>query len=92
MEKSTPSKATNYKFTQLFGYKGPNEKILEEDVINTLAFDPSGNFLAVGDKAGRVIVFEAKESKKGATSYDYFSEFQSHFKEFDPLRSMEIEE
>lgn len=60
MEKTVPSKATSYKFTQLFGYKGPNEKIMEEDIINTVSFDPSGSYLAVGDKAGRVIVFEAK--------------------------------
>jgi serine/threonine-protein phosphatase 2A regulatory subunit B len=87
-----PSKSSNYKYTQLFGYKGPNEKIVEEDIISKLRFDPSGNYLAVGDKAGRVIVFETKEQKKGAPLYEYFSEFQSHFKEFDPLRSMEVEE
>ena len=72
MEKNT-SKGSNYKFTQLFGYKGPNEKMLDEDIINSLKFDHSGNYLAVGDRAGRVIVFEGKEQKKGPIQFDYFS-------------------
>lgn len=91
MEKNS-TKGSQYKFAQLFGYKGPNEKILDEDIINSIKFDQSGNYLAVGDRAGRVIVFEGKEQKKGPTQFDYFTEFQSHYKEFDPLRSMEVEE
>lgn len=92
MEKIAASKATQYKFAQIFGYKGPNEKIMEEDIITSLRFDQTGTYLAVGDKAGRVIVFEAQNAKKGPPIYDYFTEFQSHVKEFDPLRSMEIDE
>ena len=65
---------------------------MEEDIITALRFDNTGNHLAVGDKAGRVIVFEAKENKKGPPTYEYFSEFQSHLKEFDALRSLDIEE
>jgi serine/threonine-protein phosphatase 2A regulatory subunit B len=65
---------------------------MEEDIITSLRFDHSGNYLAVGDKAGRVIVFEAQNAKKGQPNYEYFTEFQSHIKEFDPLRSMEIDE
>ena len=57
MEKSSWSKGSGYKFGQLFGYKGPNEKILEEDIISSMKFDESGRMLAVGDKAGRVIIF-----------------------------------
>lgn len=80
MEKLAPSKANHYKFGQVFGYKGPNEKIMEEDIITFVKFDLTGNYLAVGDKAGRVIVFEAQNSKKGPPTYDYFTEFQSHVK------------
>ncbi len=53
------SKGSNYKFAQLFGYKGPNEKIMEEDIISVIKFDQTGKFLSLGDKAGRIIVFEA---------------------------------
>ncbi len=65
---------------------------MEEDIITFIKFDSSGNYLAVGDKAGRIIVFASLDSKKTTPTYDYFSEFQSHLKEFDPLRSMEVEE
>lgn len=92
MEKNSGSKGGNYKFAQLFGYKGPNEKIMEEDIISSMKFDKSGRMLALGDKAGRVIIFECPETSKRKDEYDYFSEFQSHTREFDPLRSMDIEE
>lgn len=90
MDKNGISKGSNYKFTQLFGYKGPNEKILEEDIISAMKFDKSGKFLALGDKAGRVIIFECPDFSKKKEEYDYFSEYQSHTREFDPLRSMDI--
>ena len=92
MDKNGTSKGSSYKFTQLFGYKGPNEKILEEDIISAMKFDKSGKFLALGDKAGRIIIFECPDSSKKKDEYDYFSAFQSHTREFDPLRSMDIEE
>jgi serine/threonine-protein phosphatase 2A regulatory subunit B len=57
MDKSSMSKGSAYKIGQLFGYKGPNEKILEEDIISSMKFDQSGRMLALGDKAGRVIIF-----------------------------------
>lgn len=92
MEKASSSKGANYKFGQLFGYKGPNEKIMEEDIISVMRFDNTGKKLALGDKAGRVIIFDCPESSKRREDYEYFSEFQSHTREFDPLRSMDIEE
>lgn len=59
-EKTPNSKAAEYKFSQIFGYKGPGEKVVDEDIITTLKFDQSGRYLAAGDKAGRVIVFEGQ--------------------------------
>jgi serine/threonine-protein phosphatase 2A regulatory subunit B len=73
MEKNSISKSGSYKFTQLFGYKGPNEKIMEEDIISVMKFDNSGKFLALGDKAGRIIIFECPESNKKKGEYDYFT-------------------
>lgn len=64
MDKTGGSKGSSYKMGQLFGYKGPNEKILEEDIISTMKFDKSGRMLALGDKAGRVIIFECPEGGK----------------------------
>ncbi len=64
MDKSGASKGNSYKFGQLFGYKGPNEKIQEEDIISVMRFDSTGHKLALGDKAGRVIIFDCPDSTK----------------------------
>ena len=90
-EKSHASKGSHYKQTQLFGYKGPGEKVLEEDIITTLKYDDKGHHLALGDQAGRIIIFKEGSNRK-EEPLEYLTEFQSHTKEFDALRSMEVEE
>lgn len=32
------------------------------DIISTVEFDQTGNYLATGDKGGRVVLFERNES------------------------------
>lgn len=92
IERIAPSKGSQYKQTQVFGYKGPGEKVIEEDIISSLKYDQTGQHLALGDHAGRIIIFKERNSKKKEENLEYLTEFQSHTKEFDPLRSMEIEE
>ncbi|KAG9611806.1 hypothetical protein KCU69_g24421, partial [Aureobasidium melanogenum] len=53
-----------WKFTQCFGDKGDVEDITEADIISTVEFDQTGNYLATGDKGGRVVLFERNETKK----------------------------
>jgi serine/threonine-protein phosphatase 2A regulatory subunit B len=53
-----------WKFTQCFGDKGDVEDITEADIISTVEFDHTGNYLATGDKGGRVVLFERNETKK----------------------------
>lgn len=57
----------------------------------TVEFDHTGDYLATGDKGGRVVLFERNETKKGC-EYKFYTEFQSHEPEFDYLKSLEIEE
>lgn len=57
-ETSTPT----WKFTQCFGDKGEVEDITEADIISTVEFDHTGNYLATGDKGGRVVLFERNET------------------------------
>lgn len=38
------------------------------DIISTVEFDSTGNYLATGDKGGRVVLFERNESV-GVSSY-----------------------
>jgi len=81
----------NWKFAQCFGDKGDSEDITEADIISTVEFDHTGDYLATGDKGGRVVLFERNESKKSC-EYKFHTEFQSHEPEFDYLKSLEIEE
>ncbi|KAL1935191.1 hypothetical protein VTP01DRAFT_4331 [Rhizomucor pusillus] len=80
-----------WKFAQCFGDKGDSDDITEADIISAVEFDHTGDYLATGDKGGRVVLFERNESKKGC-EYKFHTEFQSHEPEFDYLKSLEIEE
>ncbi|KAG7093678.1 Protein phosphatase PP2A regulatory subunit B [Marasmius oreades] len=86
-----PSGSGGWRFAQCFGDKGEVEDITEADIISTVEFDSTGNYLATGDKGGRVVLFERNEAKKGC-EYKFYTEFQSHEPEFDYLKSLEIEE
>ncbi|KAI1336405.1 UAA-domain-containing protein [Xylariaceae sp. FL0016] len=85
------STGSTWRFTQCFGDKGDVEDITEADIISTVEFDHTGNYLATGDKGGRVVLFERNETKK-TCEYKFHTEFQSHEPEFDYLKSLEIEE
>ncbi|EFP93259.2 protein phosphatase PP2A regulatory subunit B [Puccinia graminis f. sp. tritici CRL 75-36-700-3] len=74
------------------GDKGEVEDITEADIISTVEFDHTGDYLATGDKGGRVVLFERNESGKKGCEYKFYTEFQSHEPEFDYLKSLEIEE
>ncbi|KAJ9112157.1 Protein phosphatase PP2A regulatory subunit B [Naganishia adeliensis] len=81
-----------WRFAQCFGDKSDSDNdITEADIISTVEFDHTGDYLATGDKGGRVVLFERNESKKGC-EYKFYTEFQSHEPEFDYLKSLEIEE
>jgi len=45
-------------------------------MLTTISFDKTGEFLAVGDKGGRVIIFRYVELKNSRYfDFRYFSEF-----------------
>lgn len=37
---------------------GIQQKIFSADIISAIEFDETGNFLATGDRGGRVVLFE----------------------------------
>ena len=49
---------------QCCGEKEPDEEFSEADVLSAVRFDESGDFLATGDKGGRVVIFERAETGK----------------------------
>ncbi|PVG01925.1 hypothetical protein CPB86DRAFT_698381 [Serendipita vermifera] len=85
------SSSGGWRFAQCFGDKGDVDDITEADIISTVEFDHTGDYLATGDKGGRVVLFERNQTKKGC-EYKFYTEFQSHEPEFDYLKSLEIEE
>jgi len=58
--------ASGWRFAQCFGDKTEsNEDITEADIISTVEFDHNGDYLATGDKGGRVVLFQRNDGKKG---------------------------
>lgn len=83
----------DWKFSQVFGDKASADKVSDEDIISAIQFDKTGRFLSLGDKAGRLIIFEMVQTgKQKKTEFQYLTELQSHTREFDYLKSTEIEE
>eukprot|EP01105_Mastigella_eilhardi_P006879 TRINITY_DN18388_c0_g1_i1.p1 TRINITY_DN18388_c0_g1~~TRINITY_DN18388_c0_g1_i1.p1 ORF type:complete len:465 (+),score=132.73 TRINITY_DN18388_c0_g1_i1:71-1396(+) len=79
----------------------PADAIGQADIVSALEFDHNGEYLAAGDRGGRVVVFKKDDSKDKARKpgdpgckleYKFYHEFQSHEREFDCLKSLEIEE
>lgn len=64
MTLSTDSRTPlEWKFSQVFGERAPGEDVQDVDIITTMGFDKSGDYLAVGDRGGRVVIFESKDGK-----------------------------
>ena len=67
--------------------------VTESDILTAINFDKTGDYLAVGDRGGRVIVFKYNDLKNSRYfDYRYFTEIQSHEPEFDHLKSIELDE
>jgi len=76
--------------------KGPvDDEVQEADLISTIEFNEDGELLAVGDKGGRIVVFQREQQTKTSplrNEYNVYITFHSHEPEFDYLKSLEIEE
>jgi serine/threonine-protein phosphatase 2A regulatory subunit B len=95
----------DWKFSQSFGEgRAVAEDAQDGDLVSAIQFDRTGDHIAVGDKGGRIQVFEREEKKRSGDEkkkktgekknldYKLRVEFQSHEPEFDYLKSLEIEE
>ncbi|CAL8081989.1 unnamed protein product [Orchesella dallaii] len=76
-----------------------DDDVTEADIVSCVEFNDDGEFLATGDKGGRVVIFsrdkdkdESKDFPSRKGEYSVYSTFQSHEPEFDYLKSLEIEE
>lgn len=54
---------------QCFGEKGESDvKLTEADVLSAVRFDDTGDYLATGDRGGRIVVFERAGGGGGASA------------------------
>ena len=120
---------TDYRLLQSFGERRDYCSQDDEDFITAISFDRTGDYLAVGDRAGRMIIFKYvanspyenfEEDKvvyeksthnlkykrisskdfspsnvgiyNNPVEYEYLYDFQSHLKEFDYMKSEEIDQ
>ncbi|KAI4336179.1 hypothetical protein L6164_014737 [Bauhinia variegata] len=67
----TDSSATlHWKFSQVFGERAPSEDLQEDDIITAIGFEKRGDYLALGDRGGRIIIFE-RDDKKNASNQQH---------------------
>ena len=69
MEKQKEIAAGQFREKQVFGSCEGRDP-MEEDLITCLKFDPTGEYLSLGDQEGRVIIFRESESR---SEYEYFA-------------------
>uniref|UniRef100_A0AAV1T9M0 Serine/threonine-protein phosphatase 2A 55 kDa regulatory subunit B n=1 Tax=Peronospora matthiolae TaxID=2874970 RepID=A0AAV1T9M0_9STRA len=96
-----PTCEDDIEWGQVFSAGDSARSFVEAEVISAIEYDRSGDFLATGNKGGRVSIYcrhgnpTSNQSMYGATTdprYQLYTEFQSHNAEFDYLKSLEIEE
>ena len=74
-------------FVQVFG-SSSTFNINESDIITCVSFSLDGKHIAVGDHGGRLVIFERNDN----SSFEFMTEFQSHYPAFDSLKSQDIPE
>jgi len=64
-----------WKFSQTFGEtRTVVDDSTDADVVSALEFSENGDFLAVGDRGGRIVLFE-REEKSSKVSEEIFPQF-----------------
>ncbi|CAI5732800.1 unnamed protein product [Hyaloperonospora brassicae] len=96
-----PTCEDDVEWGQVFSTGDSARGFVEAEVISAIEYDRSGDFLATGNKGGRVSIYcrngnpASNHNMYGGTTdpqYQLYTEFQSHNAEFDYLKSLEIEE
>ena len=98
---TTAGARVEWGFSQCFGDKADAAELTDADIVTVVQFNETGEYLATGDKGGRIVVFRWEDGVDTESShvrrasegrYTFHVDFQSHEPEFDYLKSLEIEE
>ncbi|CAH0491766.1 unnamed protein product [Peronospora farinosa] len=96
-----PIREAEAEWAQVFSAGDSTRSFVEAEVISAIEYDRSGDFLATGNKGGRIAIYcrhgnptSNQNMYSGTTDpqYQLYTEYQSHNAEFDYLKSLEIEE
>ncbi|KAI9905214.1 hypothetical protein PsorP6_013736 [Peronosclerospora sorghi] len=96
-----PTQEADVEWGQVFSAGESSQSLVEAEVISAIEYDRTGDFLATGNKGGRVSIYcrngnpASNQCMFGGTNdpqYQMYTEYQSHNAEFDYLKSLEIEE
>lgn len=64
MGDNKPAVNLEWKLNQVFGgVDKPSEEVGEADIVSAVEFDDTGDFLAAGDKGGRIVLFKKDDTK-----------------------------
>jgi serine/threonine-protein phosphatase 2A regulatory subunit B len=91
-------KILEWRYNQFLGEKLTEADLGEEEnqsyIISDMKMTDNGEFLAVGDRGGRVIIFQRTESKKhkNTSKLNYFYEYSAFDRDFDVHKSTEYSE
>ncbi|KMZ74447.1 Serine/threonine protein phosphatase 2A 55 kDa regulatory subunitB beta isoform [Zostera marina] len=77
-EKDSSPIPLEWKFSQVFGERSAGEEVQEVDIISAIEFNKTGNYLATGDKGGRVVLFERMDNKDHRNEIDLDLERHDH--------------
>ncbi|KAF7806066.1 serine/threonine protein phosphatase 2A 55 kDa regulatory subunit B beta isoform-like isoform X1 [Senna tora] len=53
-----PSAPLQWTFSQILGQPTPSDHLQDDDTITSIEFEKRGDYLAIGDRGGRVVIFE----------------------------------
>ena len=80
--------SVSWTFRQVFGEIEDAGSVESADTVSAVEFDATGQLLAAGDHAGRLVVFQKEEH---SSEYRFYAETHSHLPEKDYLKSIDIE-
>ncbi|XP_021292095.1 serine/threonine protein phosphatase 2A 55 kDa regulatory subunit B beta isoform-like isoform X1 [Herrania umbratica] len=87
--RASPPAPLEWKFSQVFGERSAGEDVQDVDRISAVEFEKSGDYLAVGDRGGRVVIFERKDGKP--TPDEHYSRSQLEQLDFVSLNHPEYQ-
>ncbi|KAL3529527.1 hypothetical protein ACH5RR_008849 [Cinchona calisaya] len=60
---------SEWKFSKVFGEPTSGEDVHQTDIISAIEFEKGGDYVAIGDHGGRVVLFEKRTAEDDSFEY-----------------------